>query len=150
MIFFHTGLTVSNIEEAKALFTELLGMTLTSERELQGPYLSHMLGIKGEMTARIAMLQADENSFLELVEYTSQQACLPGGKTRSDITITNTPHFAYFAENLEEFHSRISPYGLQPLAESLDIIPGGPFAGGKIRFYRSSFGCLLEVIQRPD
>jgi catechol 2,3-dioxygenase-like lactoylglutathione lyase family enzyme len=149
MKFFHTGLTVSDLDEAKALFAGLFGMTVTSERELSGDYLSHMLGLDCAMTARIAMLQADADSFLELVEYSSPTLGLPRERTVSDITVSNSPHFAYFVDNLEEFHSRVGPHELQPLAALADTIPGGPFAGGKIRFYRTSFGCLIEVIQRP-
>lgn len=149
MMFFHTGLTVSDIDEAKSLFTDVFGMVVTSERDLRGEYLAHMLGIGEEMTARIAMLQADQNTFVELVEYSSTTLQLPGARTVSDITVSNTPHFAYFVDDLELFHSQSGSSRLRPLAAEADTIPGGPFAGGKIRFYQSSFGCLFEVIQRP-
>lgn len=149
MIFFHTGLTVSDILEAKSLFTDLFGMVVTSERELSGEYLAHMLGVDEEMTAKIVMLQADDNTFVELVEYTSSPLQLPGERFVSDITVSNTPHFAYFVDDLERFHSESQSHRLRPLAEEADTIPGGPFAGGRIRFYQSSFGCLFEVIQRP-
>lgn len=149
MMFFHTGLTVTNLNEAKALFVEVFGMTVASERDLSGDYLSHMLGIKSDLTARIVMLQADENSFIELVEYRSEGLCLPGAQMTSQITYANTPHFAYFVDDLSIFHQNVAGVFLIPLAKTEDTIPGGPFAGGKIRFYRSSFGCLFEVIQRP-
>ena len=149
MIFFHTGITVTDIEDAKTFFSEVLGMSVTSERDLSGTYLSNMLGLKTPLTARIAMLRADENSFVELVEYRSANRPIQNPWS-SDILFANSPHFAFFVQDLDDFHRRFSGTRLLPLSESVEVIPGGPFAGGLIRFYRSTFGCLFELIQKPS
>ena len=149
MEFFHTGLTVSNLNEAKDFFSQIFALEVTSERELSGPYLAHMLGYDCELTARIAMLETSPTTFIELVEYTDTNHVLPGPNAVGRITQSGTPHFAFFVDNLEKFHEDHGTNLLEPMALEPDTIPGGPFAGGHIRFYRSRFGCLIEVIQRP-
>jgi catechol 2,3-dioxygenase-like lactoylglutathione lyase family enzyme len=148
--FFHVGITVPDLEEAKSLFVNVFNLQIVSERSLYGPYLAHMLAHQGELTARIAMLRIDENVMLELVEYRDENGSLPVPGIRQDITRSGTPHLAFFVDNLDKFDERNSGRTLHPLAESHDVIPRGPLAGGKIRFYRSKFECLIEVIQRPS
>jgi len=147
--FFHTGITVSNLEEAKSFFSEVFGLTVTSERELSGDYLAHMLQYEQHLTARIAMLQTGDETFIELVEYHTQSGSLPGPGHKSMITNSGVPHFAFFVDDLRLFHEKHKPNKLSALAVEQDVIPGGPFKGGFIRFYHTSFGCLIEVIQRP-
>ena len=147
--FFHTGITVSDLDEAKNFFSGVFGLTVTSERELSGDYLSHMLQFDQELTARIAMLQTGDDTFIELVEYHTISGELPGPKDRSIITNSGVPHFAFFTDDLSMFHERHKLNKMTALAVEQDIIPGGPFKGGFIRFYHTSFGCLIEVIQRP-
>ena len=148
-IFFHTGITVSDLDEAKSFFSEVFGLKITSERNLSGEYLSHMLQHNQELTARIAMLQTGDETFIELVEYQTQSGSLPGPRNKAMITHSGSPHFAFFTDDLALFHEKHNMNKLDALAVEHDVIPGGPYEGGLIRFYRTSFGCLIEVIQRP-
>jgi catechol 2,3-dioxygenase-like lactoylglutathione lyase family enzyme len=148
--FFHAGITVPDLEEAKRFFVNVFNLQIVSERFLHGPYLANMLAYRGELTARIVLLRVDENVMLELVEYRNQDGSLPEPGIRQDITRSGTPHLAFFVDDLDKFDERNSGRTLHPLAESHDVIPRGPLAGGKIRFYRAKFECLIEVIQRPS
>ena len=148
-VFFHTGLTVTDIDEAIQFFTEVMGLRLSSRRDLAGDYLSTMLGRQSSLTAKIAMLETDVDTFLELVEYQTPDGSLPRDRTSTEITVSGAPHFAFFVKSLGEFDEISNPRHLTPLALADETIPGGPFAGGKIRFYQSRFGCLIEVIQKP-
>jgi catechol 2,3-dioxygenase-like lactoylglutathione lyase family enzyme len=147
--FFHTGLTVSNIEEAKAFFSQVFSLPVTSERDLSGEYLAKMLNYSEEMTARIVMLQTGDETFIELVEYQTSSGALPEISTISQITKTGSPHFAFFVNDLLQFHKEFVPKYLDPIGNEFNIIPGGPFQGGLIQFYHSTFGCLIEIIEKP-
>jgi len=147
--FFHTGLTVTDLDQAVNFFGEVMGLTVSSQRELTGDYLAHMLDYHSALTARIAMLETDDNTFLELVEYHTENQELPSQHVGAHITVTGTPHFAFFIDDLSSFDAKCNPKHLTPLASEADTIPGGPFAGGKIRFYASKFGCLIEAIEKP-
>lgn len=147
--FFHTGITVPNLDEAKKLFVDVFDLELVSERLIQGSYLAHMLGQENELSARIAMLKLDQSTFLELVEYRNETNSLPTPVVQQEITISGVPHLAFFVENLEQFHTQHADTDLLPLSHSHDVIPRGPLAGGLIRFYRTRFECLIEIIQRP-
>ncbi len=147
--FFHTGITVSNIDLAREFFCEVFGLEPTSEREISGPYLAHMLSFDEEMTARIVMLRTSDETYIELVEYKTPSERLPDAKRAAVITKDGTPHFAFFVEDLDSFHDAFCGKYLFALAARSDAIPGGPYAGGRIRFYRSSFGCMIEIIERP-
>lgn len=148
--FFHVGLTVESLTEAVEFFVGVFGLELVSERSLHGPYLAHMLGHGRDLTARIAMLKISESTFLELVEYHSEGASIPSPSTRQPISTSGVPHLAFFVSDLEEFHQRFGGWAIHPLAQTHDVIPRGPLAGGLIRFYRTNFECLIEVIQRPE
>jgi len=148
--FFHTGITVPDLDEAKRLFVDVFRLELISERLIHGPYLAHMLGQDSEISARIAMLKVDQSTFLELVEYRNKTNALPTQVVQRDITISGVPHLAFFVENLEHFHAQHGDNDLRPLSSTHDVIPRGPFAGGLIRFYRTKFECLIEIIQQPN
>ena len=147
--FFHTGLTVTNVDLAKDFFCAVFDLPVTAERSLEGDYLSRMLRHPDALKARIVMLQTGESTFLELVEYHDPSGSLPAKSTATVITENGSPHFAFFVSDLERFHSKFVPKFLYPLAIDHDVIPGGPYAGGLIRFYQANFGCLIEIIQKP-
>lgn len=148
-VFFHTGLTVTNLDEAKGFFSEVFNLKIASERNLQGEYLARMLNHGEEMTARIAMLETGDETFIELVEYQTVSGALPKASDKTQIIDSGAPHFAFFVEDLNLFHNEFVPKYLDPIGKSFDMIPGGPFEGGLIQFYHSTFGCLIEIIQKP-
>ena len=150
---FHVGLTVTDLDSAVNFFSELFGLEVTQRRHLTGSYLAEMLDLANGTAAEVAFLRLNETYSLELVQYSVPADAfegLPPESLNGSINSPNTPHFAFFVSNLEEFIGRASTWNLHHLSEGIQVIPAGPYEGSRISFFRSDFGCFLEIIEQHD
>jgi hypothetical protein len=148
--FFHVGLTVVDIDEARDFFHEVFKLEVMSERELTGAYLGNMLGNSSIHSAKIAMLKLSEDSLLELVSYDKLNVQSDLHSSNGDITKIGQVHLAFFVEDLLEFEREHSNVLLSNFSDEYEVIPRGPLEGSKIKFFHSKFGCILELIEKKS
>jgi catechol 2,3-dioxygenase-like lactoylglutathione lyase family enzyme len=148
--FFHVGITVIDIDEARDFFHTVFKLEVVSERELTGAYLGNMLGDSSIQSARIAMLKLSEDSLLELVSYDKLNVQSDLHSSNGEITKIGQVHLAFFVEDLLEFEREHSDVLLSNFADEYEIIPRGPLEGSKIKFFHSKFGCILELIEKKS
>lgn len=151
MIPFHVGLTVTDLDSAVKFFSELFGLELTQRRTLEGNYLSTMLELAPGTAAEIAFLRLSDRYSLELVQYSKPEDtfdALTPVRSKGTIASPNTPHFAFFVPDLEGFLGRAESWNLVPLGRCDQVVPAGPYAGSRICFFRSEFGCFIEIIEQ--
>jgi len=148
---FHVGLTVTDLDSAVNFFSELFGLELTQRRNLEGSYLATMLELAPGTAAEVAFLQLGDSYSLELVQYCKPKGdfdALTPADSNGKISSPNTPHFAFFVPDLERFLGRARSWNLVPLGRCNQVVPAGPYAGSRICFFRSEFGCFIEIIER--
>ena len=148
--FFHVGLTVADLDEARDFFHEVFDLEVVSERELTGGYLGSMLGDSEIESAKIAMLKLSQDSLLELVSYTCRNDEAGFSYAGDSIKSIGQVHLAFFVDDLTRFEIDNQNYLVSDFSDQFEIIPRGPLAGSKIKFFHSKFGCILEIIEKKS
>jgi catechol 2,3-dioxygenase-like lactoylglutathione lyase family enzyme len=141
----HTSFTVGDMERALGFYRDLLGMVVTSEREVANEYIQTITAMPGAHL-RIVYLQIAPgcDHRLELIQYLSPV----------DVTLeqrTSQPgcaHLALYVDDLAAAYRELSSKGVQFKSSPLDI-PSGPMAGGKAVYLYGPDGVTLELMQAP-
>lgn len=148
--FFHVGLTVADVDEARDFFHKVFDLEVVSERELTGSYLGNMLGDSAIESAKIVMLKLSQDSLLELVSYALRNDAAGYSYTGDSIKSIGQVHLAFFVDDLTRFEIDNQNYLVSNFSDQFEIIPRGPLAGSKIKFFHSKFGCILEIIEKKS
>lgn len=142
VVFFHVGITVESLTEAKAFFVDLFECRLISERTLTGDYLGRVLDETQIKHAKIALLEMKQGPILELVEYSVKE-----NKSVFPIRQVGAVHLAHFVSNLDTFLELARNFEVEPVGSLTEIIPAGPYEGNRIVFLRTNFNVILEIIE---
>ena len=108
--FYHTGITVRDLDRTSAFLQEWFGMTEIERKSLGNangePWDNHVTGIKNTKT-RVCFLKLDETT-VELVEYPS-----PPGQPKA-LTAPNdvgNAHLAFQVDDLDAYYERLGAQG---------------------------------------
>ena len=141
----HIQIVVSNLDTAKAFFTEMLGFTVMGEQDLQGEWLSDLIGLKN-VHARLAQLVLPgAKTHLHVVEYIS-----PRSEPVANIHQENAMgfrHIAFEVENIQEIVDTLKKKGIKFRSEVQSYA-----AWGKkfVYFFAPPDDVLLELYESLD
>ena len=139
----HTSLTVANLDTAIPLFCEGLDFTLTSRAGRDPQSIQTITGVAGAQV-EIAYLQRPDHT-VELIEYRA-----PANR----VTTINQPcdlgfvHLAFDVTDIDAMIEHLSHFGSTPIAPPFVTKSGGPNAGVRVSYLRSSCGITFELIER--
>jgi len=139
----HISYTVSNVEQAKAFFTEKLGLESTPTREVSGERVEKIIGFKG-LKMRIANIITGGDGNLELIEYVS-----PKGK-KLDLATCNTgvAHVGFVVDDVQKTYDEWSDRGVQFICEP-QWASAGALKGWGISYFRGPDGITMEIMEAP-
>jgi catechol 2,3-dioxygenase-like lactoylglutathione lyase family enzyme len=137
----HVGLTVSNLDQMVAFFTELLGFSIKARLQPFDPMaVAGIIGVEGARAREVAYLTRGELTF-ELLEYreppaqrSSLRPCDPGYM-----------HWLVEVDDLTATATRAAQYGFVAVSTPYRIMLG-PNAGKHGTYLRHPDGFSLEVI----
>ena len=140
----HFGLTVSNLDEARHFFHDLLGLEATEVRETSGERPEIILGIPG-VSLRLCLFKLPDGNNLEVIEYLN-----PKG-TKLDLKTCNpgVPHLAFIVEDIQKMYDELGARGVK--------FVNPPYWGGEsvagpgwgVCFLRGPDGISIEFMQAP-
>ena len=140
----HFGLTVSNLDEARHFFHDLLGLEATEVRETSGERPETILGIP-KVSLRLCLFKLPDGNNLEVIEYLN-----PRG-TKLDLRTCNpgVPHIAFVVEDIQKMYDDLSAKGVK--------FVNPPYWGGQsvagpgwgVCFLRGPDGISIEFMQSP-
>ncbi|MBC8477406.1 MAG: VOC family protein [Dehalococcoidia bacterium] len=140
----HFGLTVSNLDEARHFFHDLLGLEATEVRETSGERPEIILGIPG-VSLRLCLFKLPDGNNLEVIEYLN-----PRG-TKLDLRTCNpgVPHIAFIVDDIQKMYDELSAKGVK--------FVNPPYWGGEsvagpgwgVCFLRGPDGISIEFMQAP-
>jgi len=140
----HFGLTVSNLDEARHFFHDLLGLEATEVRETSGERPEIILGIPG-VSLRLCLFKLPDGNNLEVIEYLN-----PRG-TKLDLRTCNpgVPHIAFIVDDIQKMYEELSAKGVK--------FVNPPYWGGEsvagpgwgVCFLRGPDGISIEFMQAP-
>jgi len=140
----HFGLTVSNLDEARHFFHDLLGLEATEVRETSGERPETILGIP-KISLRLCLFKLPDGNNLEVIEYLN-----PRG-TKLDLRTCNpgVPHIAFVVEDIQKMYDDLGARGVKfvnpPYWGGTSV--AGP--GGGVCFLRRPDGISIELMQPP-
>ena len=140
----HFGLTVSNLDEARHFFHDLLGLEATEVRETSGERPETILGIPN-VSLRLCVFKLPDGNNLEVIEYLNPRKpmlllrnCNPG-----------VPHISFVVEDIQKMYDDLGARGVK--------FVNPPYWGGQsvagpgwgVCFLRGPDGISIELMQPP-
>ena len=139
----HIAIVVSNLEKAIALYQDYLGCELVSEYSgLSGDYQGKLVGINN-VEMDVAILRAQDNNRIELLEYKNYP-----GKKREPVLSNDigASHFALTIENIDYLYKIRNDYDVSFISEPL-LSPDG-FV--KVAYAVLMNECIVELVEVLD
>lgn len=139
----HISYTVSDVETARAFFTDKLGLEATPIREVSGERVEQIIGFS-DLKMKISNIITGGNGNLELIEYVS-----PKGK-KLDLSTCNTgvAHIGFVVDDVQETYDEWTSRGVQFIHEPL-WASGGALKGWGISYFRGPDGITMEIMEAP-
>ena len=139
----HTCFTVSNIDEARSFFVDILGLEANDVRDVSGERIEKIVGFE-KVHLKVINIITPGNGNIELIQYLS-----PKGK-QLDLATCNTgvAHVAFTVDDIDKVYKEWSAKGVRFLHEPV-WSSGGPLKGYGIAYFRGPDGITMEVMQPP-
>ncbi|MBO6719770.1 MAG: VOC family protein [Rhizobiaceae bacterium] len=145
----HIGLTVPDIAEAEAFFTDVLGCQKATSfgpfRDDEGTFMQDLLDVDPRAVInQISLLRCGNGSNIELFDYDA-----PDQKTvrprNSDI---GGHHIAFYVDDIQAAADYLGSKGVRTLMGPLPV-EQGPAAGQSIIYFFAPWGLQMEAISFP-
>jgi catechol 2,3-dioxygenase-like lactoylglutathione lyase family enzyme len=138
----HFSIAVSDMERSLNFYVGLLGMQVTSDRQVKEPFIKTMTGMP-QAHLRIVHLQA-YGKRVELIQYLS-----PKGKPLDTRTCdVGSAHIAFIVDDMERSYEELSKKRVKFRSKPIEIA-NGPYQGGKAVYFQDPDGINLELVQPP-
>ena len=146
----HIGLTVPDIAEAEAFFTDFLGCEKATSfgpfRDDTGSFMQDLLDVDPRAVVnQITLMRCGFGSNIELFSYNApdQQTVRP---KNSDI---GGHHIAFYVEDIEAAAAYFKDKGIRTLMGPFPVNEG-PAAGQSILYFFAPWGLQMEAISFPS
>ncbi len=111
----HINLSVTNLAEAKKIFTNLLGFTVINEGELVGEWIEKLTGLKKAKALYSRLVLSSTETCVELIQYLN-----PLGEKDSKISLANQigfRHLAFEVNDIQQTYNKLKNNGIHFLSE---------------------------------
>lgn len=138
----HTGLVVTNLEQALHFWCEVLGFTVAKQMDESGPHIDAMMGLT-DVRVTTAKLSAPDGNLIELLFFHSHpDKQLWQGTPYS----TGFTHIAMTVDDLDSTCEKLVKNGVKFNAPP-QLSPDGY---AKVTYGRGPDGVLLELVEVID
>ena len=146
----HIGITVPNLAEAEAFFTDVLACQKATSfgpfRDDTGTFMQDLLDVDPRaVIEQITLMRCGFGSNIELFQYTA-----PDQQT---VTARNSDigghHIAFYVDDIDMAAAYLKDKGVRTLMGPLPVTEG-PAAGQSILYFFAPWGLQLEAISFPQ
>ena len=146
----HIGLTVPDLTEAEAFFTDILGCQKATSfgpfRDDTGTFMQDLLNVDPRaVVEQITLMRCGNGSNIELFKYTApdQATVFP---RNSDI---GGYHIAFYVDDINAAADYLKAKGIRTLMGPMPVTEG-PAGGQTIMYFFAPWGLQLEAISFPQ
>ena len=139
----HINICVTNLEEAKKFFIDLLEFKLIGEGHLEGAWIDQVVGLSNVKAKFIKLNLPQTETNLELIEYYS-----PQGETDPKINIANQigyRHLALNVTNIETHFEKLKKAGIKINSEIQNYNESK-----KLFYFAGPDNIILELAEYSD
>jgi len=145
----HVGITVPNVEAARAWFVDVLGcsspLTFGPFSDPVGTFMQDLLGVHPRaVIEQITMVRCGNGPSVELFQYTAPDQ-VRSFRKNSDF---GGKHIAFYVRHIDKAVAYLQSRGVEKLLGPLPVTDG-PAAGQTINYFRAPFGTYIELISYP-
>jgi catechol 2,3-dioxygenase-like lactoylglutathione lyase family enzyme len=137
----HMGITVRNLEESIAFYSEAFGLRQVDRAVFSGDDLAYVVQVPGAELEYAFM--AGENAILELIEYKTPKG-KPFELRNNDV---GAAHCCFIVDDLDETYERLLGMGVTFNAPPQTAPDIAPFNGLKYTYFRDPNGVTIELFQ---
>ena len=146
----HIGLTVPDVAEATAFFTDVLGCAKATSfgpfRDDEGTFMQDLLDVHPRAVINeITLMRCANGSNIELFDYDAPDQKTVSPKN-SDI---GGYHIAFYVDDIDAATEYLKGKGIRTLLGPLPVTEG-PAAGQTILYFYTPWGLQMEAISFPD
>ena len=144
MAFDHINLVVKQLDDCRKFYETVLGMTVTFEKHLSGPWFEQVTGIPGAEADCLFLEFPDGGCRLELLCFNHLASQTPSAPLPSD---PGFRHFAIRTDDMEGLKTRLIRAGCPVISAPVTV----PFAVGSagnqktLFYFRDPEGNLVEA-----
>lgn len=146
----HTGVTVPNIKEAIAFFTDVIGCKLAMSfgpfSDDKGTFMADLLNVHPRAKIdQITMMRCGNGSNIELFQYEAPD--------QKDATPKNSDiggyHIAFYVDDINAAAKYLKEKNVRTMLGPLPV-DQGPAAGQSILYFMAPWGLQFELISYPN
>jgi catechol 2,3-dioxygenase-like lactoylglutathione lyase family enzyme len=145
----HGNIVVSDLERSKRFYTEILGLQIVMETEINEPEFARGVGIPGTIVRGVFLAVPNTPTVIEMFQYTAPRKSVPLNPKGlpSDIGIG---HLCFQVDDIEAVYGKLKEKGI-PFVSSPVTIPKTHKDVGGVRFcyFKDPDGILLEILSLP-
>jgi len=145
----HVNIVVADIERSKKFYTEVLGMQVTIETEIEGPEFSRGVGIPGAKGRMVFLAVPNTPTLLEVCEYVAPPKNKPvsAGVSPNDVGIG---HLALQVQDIDAVCQRLQEKNVSFISGPVTLPESQKDVGGaRFCYFRDPDGTLLELVYLP-
>lgn len=135
----HTGLVVSDLNQAIYFWRDLLGFEIVKQMDEVGPHIDSMMGLKDVRVTTIKMV-APCNGMIELLHFQSHPDT---NEWNGAPYSTGLTHIAMTVKNMDEAYEKLSKAGVIFFAKP----QFSPNRSVKVIYCKGPEGVLLELVE---
>jgi catechol 2,3-dioxygenase-like lactoylglutathione lyase family enzyme len=139
----HTGITVSDLDEAVGFWTEVLGFEFLGSGEVGGTLVENTTGVPGAHV-RVAVVSKGGAS-IELAQFTAPEDRKTMRPRPCDV---GSVHVALEVDDIEAVAEACAGYGWD-MPGRIETYSEGSLAGTKLVYLSNDDGTVIELIELP-
>lgn len=142
--FFHSGITVKDMDRALVFYRDGLGLEQAFDRILDAPYIKAVLGLAFDHI-RAVYLHIPGGGFVELLEYAGIER-MPAASRPCD---PGAGHLCLYVDDVDALHSRLVELGFSARSDRAVDITAGPNKGARSCYLADPDGYAVELFEKP-
>lgn len=142
--FFHTGLTVRDLEVSVAFWRDGLGLVVDIEQERRGGYVEAITKEPNAYVRQAHLQDPGSPARLELLQYVEPE----GDRLQPRPRDPGTGHVAFVCEDIDAVLARVVKAGGVPFGDVVDV-DAGAHKGARAVYVRAPDDHILELVQLP-
>jgi len=139
----HTGITVSDLDNASGYFRDALGLAVSTPRLCKGELFEQVTGVPG-CVIDICYVTAPGHT-IELLCYSSPPDKLSSGLRPCD---NGHLHLCFEVDDIDAVIAAGRRYGFEPV-NPVQLVREGPRAGTRVIYTRGPDNLIVELMQLP-
>ena len=135
----HTGIVVSNLEEALHFYRDLLGLKIVKDADESGDYIDNMLSLK-KVRVRTIKMADDDGNLIELLYFQSHSCEAKKDRHFYEIGVS---HVAFTVEDIDATYRKLKEEGV-----FFNAAPQySPDGYAKVTFCKDPDDSLVELVE---